>query len=252
MTDIILPTIKNFDLDDAACIYFPSKRAIYISCKSSSDEAANNKQIVFYINSGGDENVVGDISIDDINVRDYIVDADKLYFLSSVNQNTYEMFTRNSADGEKLSHKIVTKEFTFNEPARGKEFNTLYIEGFIAEKTKMKVTILYGILGSSGEKSHTISQTDDFVNTTKVSALGDAILGDLSLGKSQAAISDSFPFSVPLHFDISKATRYKIRVETVFDDPDDYDTESFWAVSNISTNPALGTIMKNKQEISNS
>jgi len=69
-------------------------------------------------------------------------------------------------------------------------------------------------------------------------------LGTVSLGAVNAEILNSFPFNIPLHFDIKKSGRYKIRFETEYDD--ETDAETYWAISNVSTNPTVGSINYNK------
>lgn len=251
ITDVILPTIADYDFTETAAIYYPPKRVIYVACKSSSDESANDKVIAYYIRKGVGGNYIGDISIDDLFVADWIVEEKNLYYVSSINQNTYKMFTRKSANQVGIKHKWVSKSLTFNEPARGKEFNKLYVEGFIGSNTKIKITILYGILGADGTASKTIEwNNDDYVYGQKISALGTDVLGTLSLGSRSADILDSYPFSVPIHFDVNKSTRYKIKIETLYDD--ETSAESYWAISNIATNPNLKTIENNKTLNSNS
>jgi len=239
ITDIIAPTIEDYDFGSAAATFFSPKKAIYIACKSDSGQSVNNKVISYYIRKKPDGGFKGELSIDDLYVADWIVDSTNLYYVSSIDQNVNTMFTRNSDAATAINHSWTSKEFTFDEPARGKEFNTLYIEGFIKEGTKLTVTAEYGILGSKGSKSKTIAWDDDFVSANKISALGDDIIGVNSIGASSADILDSYTFSVPIHFDVNKATRYKIKIATVYDD--DTNVDSFWAISNISTNPDLKT-----------
>ena len=239
LTDAIQPTIASFDFSEAAAVYYPTKRVIYVACKSSTDENHNDKVLSVYIRRNASNQFVEDISIDDASVSDWIVDGSNLYSVSSVDQNVYKWFTRNSSGGVGQNHKYVTKAYTYGAPANGKEFNTLYLEGFIGERTKMKVTVLYGILGTEGT-SEKILEWDDstYVSTQKISALGTDIVGELGLGAVSESIRDSYAFSVPIHFDVKKSTRFKIKVETVYDD--ETTPESYWAISNPGVNVDLG------------
>ena len=245
ITDVILPTIKDYYFDEAAAIYFPEKRAIYVACATNEDVGHNDKVITYYVRRGVDGNYVGDISIDEGDIADWFVDGKKLYGVSSVDQNVYEFFGRNSKRGVSINHRLATKAFTHGEPALTKEFNTVYVEGFIKNRTKIKITVLYGLLGTGGSKSQVLEwNNNNYVTSQKVSALGTDLLGATSLGASNADINDSYAFSVPIHFDVNKHTRYKILVETEYDA--DTTPESYWAISNIATNPVLGDIDKNK------
>lgn len=244
ITDIILPTIANYDFSEAASVYYPPKRVIYVACKSSSGVSGNDRVISFYLRKNPEGQTVGDISIDTGYVADWILEEKTLYFVSSLDQNCYKLFSRYSANGVGLNHSWTSKELTYSEPAKGKEFDIVYVEGFIKDYTKIKITVLYGAMGSDGSKSKILAWNDSYVQSGVVSALGTDVIGVNSLGASSSEISDSHPFSVPIHFDVKKSTRYAIKIETYYDE--ETNVESYWAVSNISSNPTLMTIDNNK------
>lgn len=241
VTDIILPTLSEYDHSGAVATYFPPKRLLLIA---TNDSDGNRKQISIYV-KGSSPNFIYDISIDDIPVADYIVDGKNLYFVSSLDQNTYKLFDRNSANGNVLNHSYTTKEFTFSAPAQQKQFNTLYCEGLISVNTKLKVTVDYGIFGQDGSTSYTIEWDNaEIVSTQTVSALGVDVLGVTSLGGNNNDVSSSYIFSFPLHIDINPNTRYKVKFETVYDDDTTIDHESYWAVMNCSSDNKLLDISK--------
>lgn len=247
VTDVILPTIENYDFSSAASVYYPKKRVILAACKSDSDQTANDRVIAFYIRRGSSGNFIGDLSIyDSMNVADWILDGKDLYFLSSVDQNTYKAFSRDSRNGSGITHRYTTKAFTFGEPGREKEFSTLYVEGLIKAYTKLKVSVLYGILGTESTKSRTLEWNDStYVTSQTISALGTDVIGTTSLGASSTQIQESYAFSVPIHCNVLKTTRYKIAFETVHDDETNPDGEVYWAISNIATNPSLKNVNQN-------
>ena len=238
VTDIILPTIAEYNNSNCSITYYSKKNVLLVA---TNDKDGNRKVISIYIKKN-EQGRYYDISVDDIPAQEFVVDEDKLYFASSLDQNVYLMFDRFSANGVKQLHKWVSKEFTFQDPATLKEFDKIYIEGFISEKTKIKLTVLYGILGQNGSKTYTIAWNGSYVSTQKVSSLGTEVLGTLALGANNGDISNSYIFSAPFHIDIQKATRYKIKLESLYTDPDDYDVESYWAITNIATNPRDKTI----------
>ena len=151
------------------------------------------------------------------------------------------MFTRLSANGEKISHRWSSKEFTFTDPATLKSFHKLYVDGFMSSEAKIKVTVVYGMLGEKGTKSETITVDTDGVSGTNISALGTEIIGETSIGSSLQDINDSRYFNIPLHFDVNKANRYKIIIESVYDETVG-EAETYWAVNNIATNPTGLTV----------
>jgi hypothetical protein len=244
MSDVILPTVRDFDFDDASAIYWPYKRVIKVACKSNSDQLHNDRVISYYLQMGNEGIEVIDISIDDDFVGDWTISGNNLYAHSSVTPNTYLYEAQYSDDGASIEHVWQSKEFTFGEPAKGKEFNTVYLEGGIRAHTKIKVSVLYGILGNDDQNDKTISWDDDFVSEQEVSALGYDVIGSVSLGASSADIQDSRIFGVPIHVDVNKSTRYKIKVETIYDS--ETTNESYWFISNLATNPTLKNIDYNK------
>jgi len=248
-SDIILPTIADYDFSTAAAIYYPYKRVIYVACKKNSDSAYNDRVLAFYVRKVADGTVL-DISVDDGYISDFVVDGKNLYAHSSIDQNTYLMFEQFSYDGEAQNHKWVSKEFTFNEPAQGKEFDKVFVDGFIRYGTKVKISVLYGILGSDGAKDIILKWDDEnYIYQQKISALGTNTLGTVSVGGSSEDIQDSYAFSVPIHFDVNKSTRYRIKVETYYDD--ETLAETYWAVSTIGVNPRIKSINYNIVKNSN-
>jgi len=233
ITDSIMPTISNYDFSTASVAYFPSKRVLLIACN---DKDGKRITISMYVKRAQNGRYY-DISIDPIPAKEFIVDGNHLYFVSAVDQNTYVMFDRFSANGVKIAHRWVSKEFTYDDPASTKDFNKLYIDGYMSELAKIKVTVLYGLLGEKGTKSETLTINTEGVSSQKVSALGSDILGETSIGVSNSNISNSYYFNIPLHFDIVRANRYKIIIESVYDTLESYDVESYWAINNIATNP---------------
>ena len=163
-TDDIIPTIEEYDFSSASAVYFRPKRAIYIACKASSDSTRNDKIISVYIR----KDKTYDISIDDGFINDWIVDGNKLYGMASNTQNTYLLFDQRSDRGVAIDHKYVSQEFTYDEPANMKEFDNVYLEGFIGAYTKIRVTIMYGLLGSKGSKEKVIAWNDDEIENSKI------------------------------------------------------------------------------------
>ena len=244
--DGILSTIENYDFSSSAVIYYKPKKVILLSCKSDSDQSYNNVVISFYITRNTEGSFIGDISIDYGFVNDWIVDGKDLYAFSSIDQNCYKYFERKSYNGLGLKHQITSKEFTFGEPARLKEFDKIYIEGLISAHTKIKISILYGTMGAIDKKEKVLSWNDeDYVSNKKISALGTDVLGVNSIGAKNESIRDSYIFSTYLHIDANNSyTRYKIKIETYYDKKTI--EESYWAVSNIGFNPTLLGIENNK------
>jgi len=248
ITDMILPTIKDWDNSNAVATYFPPKRLLLIA---STDENGDRKQISIYVKRTDNGNIY-DVSIDDIPVADYIVDGSELFFVSSLDQNCYRLFDRNSANGNILEHRYVTKEYIFDSAAQQKEFDTLYVEGLINKNSKIRFTIEYGIFGQDASKSWTLYWNDnDVVSTSPVSALGTSVLGATSLGGNDAEILDSYIFSCPIHFDANASTRYRLKIETIYDEDTTIDHETYWALFNVLSDTRLLDISRLNMRNSN-
>ena len=97
--------------------------------------------------------------------------------------------------------------------------------------------MLYGLLGSGGSKEKIVAWDDDEIESQKISALGTDVLGAYSLGAVNPDINDSYAFSIPIAVNVKRSSRYKIKIETYYDA--DTTPESYWAISNMSTNPRL-------------
>jgi hypothetical protein len=252
ITDIIAPTLQEYDMSNAVAAYFPPKKVILVA---ADDSNGDRKQIAIYV-KGGAGNFTFDVSIDDIPVADYIVDGSDLYFVSTLDQNCYKLFARNSANSNTLNHKYATKEYTFESPAQDKEFDTIYVEGLINENGKLRITVEYGILGQDGSVSYVVRWDDNSgdnaaVSPSKISALGTSTLGETSLGGNDAEIQDSYIFSLPIHFDAKRSTRYKVVFETYYDEDTTDDHETYWAVMNCSADTRLLDLSKLKMRNSN-
>jgi len=241
----ILATIDNYDFSCASAVFYQPKRLILVACKSESSKNYNDTVISLYIKRNTEGSFISDISIDYGFVNDWIVDGNELYAFSSIDQNCYKYFERNSYNGLGLRHKMVTGEFTFGSPSQLKEFDTIYVEGLIGSHTKIKVSVMYGIMGSTDIRPRILEwDNENYVSGQKISALGTDIIGLNSLGAKNENIRNSYIFSVPIHVDVLASTRYKIKIETEYDN--ETVDEAYWAISNIGHNPSLKGIEQNK------
>lgn len=242
ITSVILPTLENWDMEDAAAVYYPAKRCIKFGALNNDND---RKTVTYYLGTQ-------DFSIDDEPALDFAFINRGLYFGTPYDQNVYKCGIQKSANGSPINHSYVTKSFNFGEPAKDKDFNILYLEGLISSYCKIKITVYYGQYGIDGESSYTLAWNDSKnVAAQKISALGTEVLGTVSLGASSENIRDSYPFSLPIHFNATRAGQYKIKIETLYDDETQQDYEVYWAVTNISTNPKLGALNQNKIRNSN-
>lgn len=246
LMDEIRSFTKDYDMSNAAIKYFPLKRVLLIACKSNSTKLHNDKVICFYIRKT-QNGFTGEYSIDDIYANDFLVDNKSVYYASSLNENVYSLFDRNSNNNIPIQHAWISKALTYDEPAKEKQFNKLFLNGYMAKYNKIKISIIYGINGIDGVKSKVLSWDDSTIRVSSVGALGTAVLGLYPLGYS--SIDDNiYIFNYPIHFDVKRSDRFKIKIETYYDA--NTTNESFWVVNNISVNPTLLGI--NQENVINS
>jgi len=237
LTSVILPTLSDWDFELATVAYYPNKRAIKIGAL---DNNGDRKTITYYTNTQ-------DFSVDDEPILDMAFMNREMYIGTPYDQNVYKLGIQKSAAGAPIQHVWVSKAFNFAEPAKDKSFNLLYVEGLIAAYTKIKITVYYGAFGVDGEKSQILEWNNPkYVTSQKISALGTEVLGTVALGAVNADIRDSYAFSVPIHFDENRSNKYKIKIETLYDEETQPDYEVYWAVINIGTNPTLHFVDQNR------
>ncbi|MCP5375196.1 MAG: hypothetical protein H6743_03770 [Rickettsiaceae bacterium] len=245
--DEINPTLKNYNVDNASITYFQPKRLMLVAVKSSNDVATNDKVIAIYFRTNEQGGVSADVSIHNVFANDFLVDGDRIFYASALDQNVYELFTNHSRNGIGILHKYATREESYGNPVNKTQPNTLYVEGFFKENTKFKISYLIGLFGLEGEKSWTISKDSNTNGLIRraLSGLGVEELGLLSLGDS---LEDSehliyFSFPIALMAKESESTRHKVMIETVYDN--ETDVEAYWGITNIGLNPELRDITTN-------
>ena len=144
----------------------------------------------------------------------------------------------------------VSKEFTYGEPAQDKLFDKLMIDGFIYGDTKIRVSILYGVGGKDGTKHYVLDKNsvngnDEYiVETDLVSAYDYELLGHNSIFNDYDfnLYSQSYYFKLPLHIDIFRSDRFRIRIETYTVPTTGSLANTWWALNNLSLNTTLQDI----------
>ena len=127
--------------------------------------------------------------------------------------------------------------------------NKVYVEGSIKQGSKIKVSIIYGVNGIDGSASKIISWDNSLVNPTPIGGLGTELIGTVSLGATNLDLTDVHSFDIPIAFNSKRSSRYKIKIESIYDN--DTTVDSYWAISNIATNSDLQGINRLKTLNSN-
>lgn len=167
----------------------------------------------------------------------------------SLYSNTYRVHGGDNFNSSDSVPYIVSKEYTFNEPASDKALDIINLDGYILDGTTIRVSILYGHMGREGTKHMFIDKNTSGVEKTLLSNFDYKLNGLMSIfngGYDMNNFKNSYRFSIPIHIDSKKSTRYKIRVETYYDQSRNKQLYStWWALNNISTNPTLYDVNMN-------
>lgn len=195
ITRDVLPTLQEFNFDEAATIYHNKEDIVLIACKSDSDQAANDTVIGvdFYL----EEAITFGIVKFDWPVAEFAILADELYFGSSLEMNSHKGFSTNQNDGAPRTILYVTERFNFKDPFQEKGNQYAGVKGFIKDGTNITVDILYDA-GFRGTQTKTIESTGDYVGITVLNDLGAFAMGTNPIGANLASVSDLKPFLVYL------------------------------------------------------
>ena len=237
-------------------LYNPAKKCLVISTGSSDMSASISNNLVYVFIKSSANGYIYDTSIEKITSPALYQQMPILFFNSANRRNAmtvYFPYSRNQyfwiGDGQLLSRPqsalngkaiYMSKEFTFGEIAQDKEFNMAVIDGFIYNTTYIKFTVLYGEYGEKGSKSYIINSSSTCVDQDVIRTKAYATLGEYSMPflTSNYMIKNSRYFKLPLHIDVLKSDRYRIRIET-YTTGTILQTGAWWAINNISTNVVL-------------
>ena len=180
ITDIILPTIQDYDFSEATSIFYPKEDVYLVACKSNSDQNKNNKVIAiwFYTDEQGNKRI--GLSILTLTVDSWFIYLGDLYFGSSMAGNTYKLFTGSTFAGTAIQSIYTTNRNDYGKKSiKGAEF--YLIEGLIKEGTTITATIFFDG-GVTGSQVVEIKSTDDFVGNSPLNTLGSYKLGEEVIG----------------------------------------------------------------------
>lgn len=149
----IQPTCDALDFSSVTGISF--KQYAFFACKSTPD-AANNDTVLVYnaVEDHWETPIVG------WQVGEWMVyndgSEDNLYFTDAVSPNIWKCEKTTLSDGVyPITASRSTKQYDFGLPSQMKEFDDVYVEGYITPNTTLRIRLLLD------EKGYTdITQTD--------------------------------------------------------------------------------------------
>lgn len=216
ISNIIQPTVDDFNFDSASGIVFRNKA--YFAVKSNNDIAFNNTVLVWNI-----KQKIWDSPIVGWNISDFVVyddtDTEELYMGDAVTPNIYKV-NNTAQDGNfGVTANWRTKQIDFGLPHVQKQLSDIFIEGYISESTTITVSLLIDEDGYSEIFSHEINGTDDDIiyDSTAYNAFGLSAFGTYRFG-SQEEASGLKKFRVYLGSDFRPMPFYNVQLEVASDE----------------------------------
>lgn len=197
ISDPIRPTVNKAVFDEAAGIFYDTKA--YIACKSDSDAVEND--IIFVYNF---QKNAWELPILGIPTSSFFIYNGSLYANSSFNSETLKLETGYVDDRSGVTYPMVASwssgYMNADLPANRKQFNAIYVEGYIARNTTLSVTVDYEYNGIWQSKSGEILGSEDayLLVADSSGALGIDPLGVNPLGSGDEEESDMKKFRIYL------------------------------------------------------
>ena len=173
LSDPIVNFVERLDFSNSAAIFF--KQKAYIACKGE-DATFNDTVLVFNAQKRAWESpIVG------WNASAWTIYNGELYFGSATNPVVFKAEVESRKDDSDAPYSAIAR-FSFNNyggPANVKEFQTLFVEGYISENTTLNIEVLYNYQGLLETKTMTLKGTDSqyILQDTSYNALGLFALG---------------------------------------------------------------------------
>jgi len=207
ISDSIVTYMRTLDVSTAAGIFY--RQRAFISVKSSTSAASNDVVLVYnYQKNAWEAPIIG------WNASCWMIYGDALYFGSSINPEVYK-FDEDVYDDNGNPYESVAR-FAFSnygDASLPKQFESVFMEGYITENTTITITVLYNYKGSQETRSTTLRGTDSqyIVASTDTTGLGLTGLGEEPMGSTADVPDDLQKFRIYLQ--TSKQPFYELSVE---------------------------------------
>lgn len=206
ISDSIVTYMKDIVVDASAGIFF--KQRAFIAVKSDGS-AYNNTVLVFnYQKNAWEAPIIG------WNVGCWMIYNDDLYFGSSINAEVYKFDEDIYEDNGNPYEAVARFAFSnYGEASLPKQFESVFMEGYISQNTTITINVLYNYNGSQETRSTTLSGTDTqyIVASTDTTGLGLYGLGEEPLASTVDVPDELQKFRIYLQ--TSKQPFYELSVE---------------------------------------
>jgi len=190
----ILTTIKDYDFSEASSIYYDKEDVYLCSVKTNSDQTNNNKTIAIWFYNDEFGNRRRAFTLLDIGADSWFVYQGNLYFGSSAEGTTYQLFTGNSFGGATFIAQYITNRNDYG-AKKIKDSEFYIIEGLIATGTDINLEFIYDG-GRSGVQKATIESSGGYVSSQLLNTMGAFKLGEEVLGGTIEEVASLKPFRV--------------------------------------------------------
>jgi len=206
ISDSIVTYMKTLDVSAPVGIFFKQRAYISVRVDGSS---YNDVVLVFnYQKNAWEAPIIG------WNANCWMIYGDELYFGSAINPEIYKVDDDVYADNGNPYECVARFAFSnYGDASLPKQFESIFMEGYISENTTITINVLYNYNGSQETRSTTLSGTDTdyIVASTDTTGLGLYGLGEEPLGSVSDVPDDLQKFRVYLQ--TSKQPFYELSVE---------------------------------------
>lgn len=154
LSDGIKPTFQIGVHDEAVGICYNSK--VFYAYKQDSKSSYNDTVLVYdLINNIWFPPIIG------WNVSDWTIVNGELHFHSSINSNSYRVFSDKVDDGEAFTSTLRSWYEDFGLPQEQKVVSYVLVEIYMQENSEVMASILYDEDGHSGQEEFILKGTDE-------------------------------------------------------------------------------------------
>jgi hypothetical protein len=212
ISEPIQPTCDVLDFSSVSGIAF--REYAYFACKSSSSATTNDTVLVFNLHKGHWESPIVGWQVSEWTIYDDGTEP-ALYFGDAISPNIWKLDKQNITDGEYIvTSSYSTKRLDFGTPEKQKEFDDVFIEGYIAPTTSLTIRLLYDDNGYSGVQQTTFvgTETDYIMQGSSVNAFGLTPFGTARFGAGDD-LSGKRKFRVFLNKNFRRVPFYNAQLE---------------------------------------
>lgn len=194
ITERILPTIEDFDFDNAAIHYDQKRNFIIVAC--ASETGKSNDTIINY-------DIRKDIVtlFKNISANCFTTYKGDTYYGHSITAKVYKMFDKFTDNGANINASATLQTDTFGDAGAETSLDTYYVEGVIKNSRELKIRFDFND-ETLDSKTVTLTgdTTNDYVFAIEPNTFGQEEFGELPFGSDPEELTGSHAFRVAIGF----------------------------------------------------